>query len=260
VENAILLCTDPLTPTNPGLAAALRGSGIVHVPLHAFDPAPAVAVYTMAALRQSDVRRAIGRNRHWVRLLECERVFHFVDGHGTDLRCIPADPITVATALQPDLPPGAARPLGLFFEVELERHPSGSRPFTVNGTLHADGVVYALAASFAGERGRIRACARRVLDAAHPNGLRLDIRDNVVVACVSAGGRSWLDEVSAAVNGDLTLSEFAIGTNRLPEPDFSVNAQVNEGAGGIHVGLGVGEQGMHVDFGALAARRVRSPC
>jgi hypothetical protein len=117
-------------------------------------------------------------------------------------------------------------------------------------------VVYALGEDFAGDGGAARALADRLLRAAQPHGLKLEIRENVVTSCMTPAGRSVLPELAEATGRDLTLSELAIGTNRLAQPDFSINAQVNEGAGGIHVGVGGGPGAVHIDFVALAARRI----
>jgi hypothetical protein len=257
IRTAVLLTTDPVAAADARLDDILGDCGVLHVPLHAFDPSPAVAVYTLAMLRSTDFPGVVARNRRWVSLLEGERELHFTDGHGrgTALACTPADEITVATALRAELPPGVAMPVGLFFEVELERDERGHRPFSVNGTLRAEGVVYALGDDFQGDRARARSLADRVLRAAQPHGLELSVRDNLVVACATPDGRSCLPDLAEAVAGDLALSEFAIGTNRLERPDFALNAQVNEGAGGIHLGLAAAEAAVHIDFIALDARR-----
>lgn len=262
VQNVILLCADPATPSDPRLAGVLPRSRVLHVPLFAFDATPTVAVYTMEMLRLSDFSRAVERNRRSVALLENRHMHHFIGrrGQATDLVCIPDDDISVATALTVDMEPGAAKTIGLFFEVELERDEDGRRPFTVSGVLDVDGALYAVAEDFAGDAAEARTLAARVTRAAVPGGLRLVIEQNVVVSCTTADGRSYLAELAEAAGGDLELSEFAIGTNRLPRPDFSLNAQLNEGAGGIHVGLGGGPAAVHMDFVALHARAAPLPC
>ena len=45
-------------------------------------------------------------------------------------------------------------------------------------------------------------------------------------------------------------AEFAVGVNDAIAPfiDYSINSQMNEGIGGIHVALGDGSSGYHIDF------------
>jgi hypothetical protein len=260
INTAVLLCTDPVAFTTSTLDEPLAAVPLLHVPLHAFDPKPRIAVYTMERLRQTSFARAVARNRSWVRRLERELELRFTGTRTRqiDLSCIPADNLNVATAATLELPEGVAMPVGPYFEVEMERDAGGGRPFTVNGTLHVDGLVYAVGEEFRGDAASARALADGILQAAQPHGLRIEIRDNVLVSCRTAEGGSLLPHLAEAAGGDLALSEFAIGTNRLAHPDFSVNAQVNEGAGGIHVGIGGGPDAVHIDFVALAARRAKA--
>lgn len=262
IQHAILLCADWTTPMDPRLADVLHSCTVLHVPLFAFDATPPVAVYTMEMLRLSDFSKAVERNRATVAFLGREPSYRFTgrNGQATNLKCILADDIVVATALTADLKTGVATPLGIFFEVELEWDEARQRAFRVRGSLDVDGVLCAVAEDFAGDPGPARAVAARVLDAAMPGGLRLVIEDNVVVSCTTPAGRSCLPELAEATGADLVLSEFSIGTNRLPRPDFSLNAQINEGAGGIHVGLGGGSAAVHMDFVSLHARPAPRPC
>jgi hypothetical protein len=262
IQHAVLLCADWTTPMDPRLADVLHSCTVLHVPLFAFDATPPVAVYTMEMLRLSDFSKAVERNRATVAFLGREPSYRFTgrNGQATDLECILADDIVVATALTAEMKTGVATPLGIFFEVEMECDEAQRRAFRVSGSLDVDGVLCAVAENFAGDPGPARAVAARVQAAARPGGLRLVIEDNVVVSCTTPAGRSCLPELTEVFGDDLGLSEFAIGTNRLPRPDFSLNAQVNEGAGGIHVGLGGGAAMVHMDFVSLHARPAPLPC
>ncbi|KQB53422.1 hypothetical protein AQS70_10260 [Pseudomonas endophytica] len=54
----------------------------------------------------------------------------------------------------------------------------------------------------------------------------------------------------AAGSRGLKLTEFAVGVNDAIAPfiDYSVNSQMNEGISGVHVALGDGSSGYHIDF------------
>jgi hypothetical protein len=260
ITNAILLCTTPNTPFRPEVRGALNRSRVLYVPLHVFDPSPEAAAYSLQRLAESDFAGALQRNRRWLRILEQEQCLQFVSRkrEGIELVCTPADEIEVSTALSAALPPGVVKSIGLFFEVELERRPGEQCPFILNGRMHVDGICYAMPDDLTHDATTMRDQSRKVGSMASAGGLNLVIRDSTLVACTAADGTSMLNEVAAAVGGDLELSEFAIGTNRLLRPNFAINAQINEGAGGIHIGIGGTDSRLHMDFICLDARLISS--
>lgn len=258
IGSALLLATRPETHLDERLRPLLQASRTLYIGLQAFDASPRAAAYTLAALRRCDFPAAVRRNRRWVRRLERQRRFCFASGAARDARLdvVPADEIDAGTIVACDLAVGDLVAAGAYFEVELEGFAAQTRPFQVSGGLAVDGVLYALADDFPGDRATARERGRRVFDAAQRGGLRLRIVENMVIGCETPAGESVLPALIAATDGNLTLTEFSIGTNRLPAADFSLNAQINEGAGGIHVGLGGGVQGLHLDFVSLGARLV----
>lgn len=48
----------------------------------------------------------------------------------------------------------------------------------------------------------------------------------------------------------MALTEFAVGVNEAIEPliDYRFNSQMNEGINGVHVAIGDGSTGYHIDF------------
>ncbi len=254
----LLIATSTETLHDPGLRTFLATTRTLYLGLQAFDPSPSAAAYTLEMLARSDLGAAVRRNRRWVRIIERRRELLFRSGSTPALlSCIPADAIEAGTCVSLALAPGSLVSVGALCEVELERFAEPDPPFVVNGELIVDGALFALADDFAGDRAAARACGEEVFAAAQQRPLSLSIRDNRLIACRDAQGRSLLPELAAAVDGRLWLTEFAIGTNRLRRPNFAINAQINEGAGGIHVGLGGGEHGLHLDFVARSARLVQ---
>ncbi|WP_259697667.1 hypothetical protein [Pseudomonas brassicacearum] len=55
--------------------------------------------------------------------------------------------------------------------------------------------------------------------------------------------------VAAGARG-LRLTEFAIGVNSEIKPliDYKMNSQLNEGIDGVHLAIGDGSSGYHIDF------------
>jgi hypothetical protein len=69
---------------------------------------------------------------------------------------------------------------------------------------------------------------------------------------VHADGEDFTDAVREATNPQYELHalELGIGTNMglLPRVDWTYNSQMNEGAGLVHLGVGEGITGAHMDF------------
>ena len=77
--------------------------------------------------------------------------------------------------------------------------------------------------------------------------LQVSIRDNRIVD----GLGQWADSLGAMNGPDYSaIPEVAVGTGLLPPDrvDWNLNCVLNEGAAGIHIGIGNGLTGMHFDF------------
>jgi hypothetical protein len=122
----------------------------------------------------------------------------------------------------------------------------------MDGTAHAAGVLAARdpRCTEAGQR-RVEEARELRAEMTRLGTIRLEMRDNVL-AGVTAGGKDLTRELLSATNPDhgLQALEFGIGTNLgvLPEVDWRVNSQLNEGAGVMHIGFGDGITGAHMDF------------
>jgi hypothetical protein len=255
-SQVVFVCSDPASSHDSRLSSVLFNSHIIYVPLHAFDPSPRAALYTLQRLASADFRGAVKRNRHWVHVLERTHTLRFASRHHCNavLTCTPAEDIYVGTLTSTKTAPGDLVPFACFFEVELEGFRDERRPFQVSGTFHADCVCYACSEDFVGDRSSSYVFADRLLRAAQFGGLDFRVENNFVLSCTDVAGTSLLNDLREAVGGSLELTEFAIGTNPFSNIDASVNAQINEGAGGIHIGLGDGDNILHIDFVSTAAR------
>jgi hypothetical protein len=78
----------------------------------------------------------------------------------------------------------------------------------------------------------------------------LDVSDDVATG-LTVGGADCLMTLNELTNEayTLTVTEFAIGLNHSIRDavDWSVNSQMNEGMGGMHLGFGDGFTGEHFD-------------
>ncbi len=82
--------------------------------------------------------------------------------------------------------------------------------------------------------------------------LKVTIENSQVIR-IQAGSKDITDELEILTNKrrQLLLTEMAFSTNESLDPgriDWTINSQLNEGAAGIHVGIGDGLTGAHIDF------------
>lgn len=264
--DAMVLITTRFTQPKDGapstnLREIFRGTQVLWVPLASFDGSFASAAYTLDLLRRSDPRRTMARNRAWQELYaSAEGPFRFT-GPGTDLTCRLRDAVMLATRVLDRLGPGEWESIGNLFEVNVEDDASrtGGDPFLADGHVSVDGLAAARHHVLPPDaQARHTAATELVTDVARSGRpIVLEVAGAQVQAC-------WVgdDDIVATIR-DLTnpahegrCREYAVGTNHeiLPHIDWSRNSQLNEGAEGMHFGVGEGRTGAHIDFISSTAR------
>ena len=133
------------------------------------------------------------------------------------------------------------------------------RSFRIEGQLPVSGMLAARGASLPPELVPLHteAVARAARYATRRTDGILHVRDNRVES-FEVDGEEWaptLFELSGKAY-DLNVLEFAIGTNALTDVDWTVNSCLNEGIEGIHVAVGDGKVGAHIDFVAAGMQLV----
>jgi hypothetical protein len=249
---------------SPELRKRFRQAAVLVVPIASFDPAIETALYSQKLAMHTDFAAACAQGRYWVDSLtsqDGELCFSAAGSGGadggagrTELVCSFSDTLSAGAWLEPAIAVGQWVSIGSFCELSMTFRPSPGRPrpFTLNGTAVAAGVLVARDPRFS-EAGDVRIKAagelRRELVAAAPITLRLD---NSTLTEVRAGGRDFTDAVREVTNPEYELHalELGIGTNLnlLPDVQWRFNSQMNEGAGPVHLGFGEGVTGAHMDF------------
>lgn len=234
---------------------------VLIVPLVSFDPAMDAARYTVDMLSRSRFETAVELNRDWLSLLMNRKTPMVFGGEGCELVCELEDDITVLKPkVESALAPGEWESIGSYFEVGLVPMPEDFRPgfrpgYVVEGTLTVPGVAVAHHKQMHPKLRPLASRAWRLFEEVREQGLfplKMEIR-NSRTTHVWAGERDLSGEIEELTNKrlELVLNEMAFSTNAgiVPEHiDWAYNAQLNEGAIGIHVGLGDGVTGAHVDF------------
>jgi hypothetical protein len=230
---------------------------VLIIPLGSFDPALEASLYTLKLAVNSDYGAACEMNQYWAKKMANalgQLVFDGKDTGGTSFSCTFGSEIEANAWMRPALDPGDWVSVASYCEFSLAApsSPDRSSQFTINGTAVASGVLVAQDARSDGEGAeRIRQAKelRAELVARGPVVLRLE--DGVVTSVV-AGGEDFTKAVREATNPDYELRalELGLGANLklLPQVDWTYNSQMNEGAGAVHIGLGEGITGAHIDF------------
>ncbi|MFC5751248.1 hypothetical protein [Actinomadura rugatobispora] len=249
------------------LRKRFREAKVLLVPIASFDTGLDAALYTLRLTLLTDYGAACERSRRWIDDLRSrpDPITFVSTGPcpagepGTHLVCSLSDDLSIDAWASPAIATGQWVGVGSYCEIALTARPRPDRPrpFTIDGTAVASGVLAARDPRFdeAGD-ARIRAAhdLRRELNRRAPIVLRLR---GGVLADVRAGGDDFTDalrEVTDPAYG-LHALELGLGTNQhvLPHVDWTFNSQLNEGAGPVHIGFGDGITGAHMDFVVAAA-------
>jgi hypothetical protein len=228
---------------------------VLTVPIASFDDSLDAALYTQKLAMLTDYEAACTRARYWIDGLTNNRgsvVFHDRDGT-TQLLCSLADDLTADAHLVPVIDVGQWISVGSYCEISITARPAkGRRPFSLNGVATASGVLVARdpRCTEAGD-ARIRAAARLREELTARVPITLHLEDSILTR-VTAGGKNFTTELCQVTNPDHNLHalELGIGTNQdlLPHVNWTVNSQLNEGVGPVHLGFGEGITGAHMDF------------
>jgi hypothetical protein len=242
------------------LRRAFRSAAALVVPISSFDSGMDAALYTQQLVFRTDYAAACARNRHWVETITNEPgplIFASEDpGDGqprTELTCRLGDDIRADTCLKPQLTAGDWVSIGSYCEFALVATSiDDTRSLDIDGTVQVAGILTAedaRATAEGTERCRAARELRQTMAALAPITLRME---GGLLASVMAGEEDFTDALLQVTSPEYgrNLLELGIGTNEeiLPWVDWSVNSQLNEGAGPVHLGFGDGITGAHVDF------------
>lgn len=229
------------------------------VPIASFDSGWEAALYTLKMLLLTDYVAATRLGRQWVQSISDHAgtlVFSSGEagGQGTRLACRLADDLQADAWLTPEIQAGQwvsiASYCELSFTARSVRDWTGA--FILDGTVVASGALVARDPRYS-EAGdaRIRDAIRVRDELAARGPITLRMEKGRAVS-VTARGEDFTEAVRQVTNPDYELHaiELGIGTNLalLPHVDWKFNAQVNEGAGVLHIGIGEGMTGAHMDF------------
>ena len=138
-----------------------------------------------------------------------------------------------------------------FFEVHYAHmnHEEPS-PFYFTGTLRVAGILTVLRKPNPTLPEGLKSSLRWLSDRIAQEGATMSIKDNTIISFKINDEEQIKLLDLAAGNRGLKLTEFAIGVNEAitPDIDYKMNSQMNEGINGVHLAIGDGSSGFHIDF------------
>ncbi|MGF1646455.1 MAG: hypothetical protein ACFCVF_06000 [Kineosporiaceae bacterium] len=240
-------------------------SRLLIVPGVAFDPSMEAMRYTLRRLAEASINDAVERNTRVLNAVaQAESVLVTSGGH--EMRCRFDEVTILRPKIEPELERGEWESIGAYFEVGLVSEPdefmANVKPgFHVDGEFLVNGVSVACHRHVSNDVRAMSTAAWTLLRDVHRDGgfpLRITLDHSVVRSIMTGQGRDLVSDLLPHTNAGLggVLTELSFSTNSTLRPDgidWTINSQMNEGALGVHVAIGEGLTGAHVDFIATGA-------
>lgn len=233
------------------IARDSTGGRRIFCALHVFEPSIDHARYALRAIFASDFDLAIRKQRFILERLNSGRRFSVLHGNcaaGTvELR---QDAVPFATIME-DLDGSYIRSVAEFFEVHyahMDRQVSC--PFLFSGRLEVAGILVVLRSENLEDSQLLKERLNKFVSQVACHGALAEVKNNEIISFMVCDEEFVGLLGRAAGERGSCLTEFAIGVNQAVDAviDYSINSQLNEGVAGIHVAIGDGSTGFHIDF------------
>lgn len=263
-ENVVLLFTTFDYYAWSFLERNFSSSRLFMLPLVSFDPSLKAAMYTLDRIGDADFSSSTRENKNILEFLATTTQPFHVTGSGCELHCELSNKIRLMKPkTEAALLPGEWEAAGMWFETALMPdeedvfHPG----HIVSGVFQASGAAVARHRQMPESLVPHHQSAwdlMRQLHEAREFPLTVKIEKSQVQDVTTASGTSLRQQLLPMTNErhDLMLLEVAFsGNSKLSAQtlDWTMNAVVNEGAKGMHIGIGDGITGAHIDLIAPGA-------
>lgn len=241
-------------PSPQELHTVMGDSAVLLAPLLSFCANQRSVDYFVSRLKKIDFVSACAASRRRIDQFQDLQKPLLISSSGCQLSVVLGDNLEVfAPKLVPEIKPGEWISVSQFLEIALIPNEDYSC-FRVNGNLSCEGISIAVHQKNYETSKPLAKKAWDILSEIRSTGgfpLVVVIDDSKVVEITTQGGDNVLAEIEPLT--DKTFHGFLIEVgfaSQLPDPgiDWTVNSQLNEGAGGVHVALGTGVDAAHIDF------------
>lgn len=245
-------------PSRRTLRDILSTTSVLWISLASFSPDLEVAKYAIEKFAAIDIPRSVAMNRRVITQLLLAREEVTLSGPSTELQLRLPDTLQLVSRTRLKLLPDEHSTVGNYFEIAMSPTDLAGRidtDLSISGSLRIDSVLVAKHRELKGVRAdQFTAAAEIAEEMRKACPLYVKIADNRFVD----GFGPWAEGIDATSGPEYrgAVTEVALGTGMLPPEnlDWSLNCLLNEGAAGIHLGVGNGLTGMHFDFISTEAR------
>lgn len=266
LADIVMIPTDfNATPLGKDIELDFAKSAMLVIPVASFCATARGALYFLEMFADVDLELCVNGNLQWLDRLETAPTVR-MKGHGTDIAIELADEVFImAPKTSVEIQSGEWVAVANFLEVGLISHHALEPPkHVINGVFSAEGTV---CASHRYSSPDVFAAVPKAWQYLQDLRLRNDqapivveVEDSRPVA-ISCGREDVLNDVMAFTDPDKRewIGEFAFASGApwdLDAVDWTINSQFNEAIGGLHIGLGNGVTGVHIDFVAPRAESV----
>lgn len=215
-----------------------------------FEPTIAAALYSLKLLLNSNFERALSTQRSVLNMLNSNERFS-LSGNDADAQVSIFPHAQPYALLAEDVSHDFIQSVAEFFEVHYAHmNPQEPCPFDFTGTLKIAGILTVLRKSNPLLPDGLKASLNWLSDRISKDGALLSVEDNTITS-LKIGNEEHVKLLDlAAGSRGLKLTEFAVGVNDAIalNIDYKINSQMNEGVSGIHLAIGDGSSGYHIDF------------
>lgn len=232
------------------VANATPAKRAIFCALQVFEPSLRCANYSLDLILKSDFNRALERQRVILNMFNSGREFNIL-GNGSRGQLTLIEQAEPYALIAEDVSGSFIHSVAEFFEVHYAHmRPQEPCPFIFNGTLRVSGILTVLRKPNSLLPLDIKVKLERLSDAIVKHAGFLTVTDNKMTSLM-VGNDEYIDVLNAAAgNRGTELTEFAVGVNDeiAMLMDYSMSSQMNEGIAGVHVAIGDGSSGFHIDF------------
>ncbi|MDR8368104.1 hypothetical protein [Pseudomonas sp. JL3] len=215
-----------------------------------FEPTVAAALYSLKLLLSCNFEHALCTQRSVLNMLNSNESF-LLSGNDADAQVSVSPHAQPYALLAEDVSHDFVQSVAEFFEVHYAHmNPQEPCPFSFTGTLKIAGILTVLRKPNPILPEGLKTSLRWLSDRISEEGALLSIKDNTITSLkVKNEEHIKLLDLAAGSRG-LQLTEFAIGVNEAiaSNIDYKINSQMNEGISGVHLAIGDGSSGYHIDF------------
>lgn len=223
---------------------------IIFCATQVFEPSLAAALYSLELLMDSDFQQSLCSQRDVLNMLNSYQTFSLSgNDSNAEVSILPhAQPYAL---LGEDVTENFVQSVAEFFEVHYAHmNPLEPCPFIFSGTLNISGILTVLRKPNPELPAGLKTSLKWLSDRISNEEASLTIKENNITSLkINNEEHIKLLDLAAGKRG-LKLTEFAIGVNESisNKIDYKINSQMNEGISGIHLAIGDGSSGYHIDF------------